>query len=109
MFRALSQVAGKGKLQAEELTSQIAEALPGGTALFAQAYQTQLAAKGQGGGLVGQAAIAKLQADMKKGLVSSDILTYAHSTSARANAGGGLDCCTRSISSATGSVSKHYQ
>lgn len=91
LFRALSQVAGKGKLQAEELTSQIAEALPGGTALFAQAYQTQLAAKGQGGGLVGQAAIAKLQADMKKGLVSSDILTYAGTAaSARANAGGGL-------------------
>ena len=72
LFRALSQVAGKGKLQAEELTGQIAEALPGGTALFAQAYQAQ-----KGGNLTGQAAITKLMADMKKGLVTSDILTYA--------------------------------
>lgn len=80
LFRALSQVAGKGKLQAEELTGQIAESLPGGTALFARAYQAQLAARGQGGGLTGQAAIAKLQADMKKGLVTSDILTYAGRT-----------------------------
>lgn len=77
LFRALSQVAGKGKLQAEELTGQISEALPGGTALFARAYQAQLAAEGRGGGLVGQAAISKLQADMKKGLVTSNILTYA--------------------------------
>lgn len=81
LFRALSQVAGKGKLQAEELTGQIAEALPGGTALFARAYQAQLKATGRGkGDLTGQAAIAKLQADMKKGLVTSDILTYAGST-----------------------------
>lgn len=80
LFRALSQVAGKGKLQAEELTGQISEALPGGTALFARAYQAQLAAKGQGGGLTGQAAITKLLADMKKGLVTSDILTYAGRT-----------------------------
>lgn len=77
LFRALSQVAGKGKLQAEELTGQIAEALPGGTALFARAYQAQLRDKGQTGDLIGQAAIAKLQADMKKGLVTSDILKYA--------------------------------
>jgi len=77
LFRALSQVAGKGKLQAEELTGQIAEALPGGTALFARAYQAQLRDKGQSGDLVGQAAIAKLQADMKKGLVTSDILKFA--------------------------------
>lgn len=91
LFRALSQVAGKGKLQSEELTGQIAEALPGGTALFAQAYQKQLAASGKGGGLTGQEAIAKLQADMKKGLVTSDILTYAGTAaSERANKGGGL-------------------
>jgi tape measure protein len=77
LFRALSQVAGKGKLQAEELTGQIAEALPGGTALFARAYQAQLRDRGQAGDLIGQSAIAKLQADMKKGLVTSDILKYA--------------------------------
>lgn len=80
LFRALSQVAGKGKLQAEELTGQISEALPGGTPLFARAYQAQLAARGQGGNLTGQAAISKLQEDMKKGLVKSDILTFAGAT-----------------------------
>lgn len=92
LFRALSQVAGKGKLQSEELTGQISEALPGGTTLFAQAYQAQLKANGQGGGLTGQAAIQALLADMKKGKVTSEILTYAGATaSARANDGGALD------------------
>jgi hypothetical protein len=92
LFRALSQVAGKGKLQSEELTGQIAEALPGGTALFAQAYQSQLKATGKGkGDLTGQAAIQALLADMKKGKVTSDILTYAGATaSERANEGGAL-------------------
>lgn len=86
LFRALSQVAGKGKLQAEELTGQIAEALPGGTALFAQAYQKQI-----GGNLTGQAAIQALLAGTKKGIVTSDILTYAGAAaSERANAGGAL-------------------
>lgn len=72
LFRALSQVAGKGKLQAEELTGQIAEALPGGTALFARAYQKQI-----GGNLVGKEAISALMDAMKKGQVKSDILTFA--------------------------------
>lgn len=95
LFRALSQVAGKGKLQAEELTGQIAEALPGGTALFAQAYQAQLAARGQGGGLTGQAAIQALLAGTKKGIVTSDILTYAGAVaSQRANTGGALDAAS---------------
>jgi hypothetical protein len=86
LFRALSQVAGKGKLQAEELTSQISEALPGGTALFAQAYQAQI-----GGNKTGAEAIQQLMADMKKGKVTSDILTYAGAAaSQRANEGGAL-------------------
>ena len=91
LFRALSQVAGKGKLTAEELTSQISEALPGGTALFARAYQAQLAAQGKGSGLTGQAAIEKLRADMQKGLVTSEILRYAGiDASTQANKGGAL-------------------
>ena len=86
LFRALSQVAGKGKLQAEELTGQIAEALPGGTSLFAEAYQAQI-----GGNKTGQEAISQLLADMKKGKVKSDILTFAGSrASAQANRGGAL-------------------
>lgn len=72
LFRALSQVAGKGKLQAEELTGQIAEALPAGTALFAEAFQRQV-----GGELTGKEAISALMDAMKKGQVKSDILTFA--------------------------------
>lgn len=91
LFRALSQVAGKGKLQAEELTSQIAEALPGGTALFAQAYQKQI-----GGDKTGQEAIQQLLDDMKKGKVKSSILTYAGAeASSRANAGGALGAASQ--------------
>lgn len=86
LFRALSQVAGKGKLMSEELTGQIAEALPGGTALFAQAYQAKI-----GGNKTGADAIQQLLADMKKGKVTSDILTYAGAAaSQRANQGGAL-------------------
>lgn len=62
------------------------EALPGGTALFAQAYQRQI-----GGNKTGSEAIQQLLADMKKGKVTSDILTYAGAeASSRANAGGAL-------------------
>lgn len=77
LFRALSQVAGKGKLQSEELTGQISEALAGGTSIFAEAYQKQI-----GGNKTGQAAIAELQAAMKKGQVSSSVLIEAANISA---------------------------
>lgn len=101
LFRALSQVAGKGKLQAEELTGQIAEALPGGTALFAQAYQRQI-----GGSKTGQEAIQALMADMKKGKVTSEILTYAGAAASdRANAGGALS----SASTASQAEQARYQ
>lgn len=91
LFRALSQVAGKGKLMSEELTGQIAEALPGGTALFAQAYQRQI-----GGNKTGADAIQQLMDDMKKGKVKSSILTYAGSeASTRANQGGALGAASQ--------------
>lgn len=91
LFRALSQVAGKGKLMSEELTGQIAEALPGGTALFAEAYQRQI-----GGNKTGAGAIQQLLADMKKGKVTSDILTYAGTAaSQRANQGGALGAASQ--------------
>lgn len=79
VYRALSQIAGKGKLQGDELTNQLAEALPGSVDLFAEAYQNQLKAQGKGGGKVGQEAISELYAAMKKGQVKGDILTYAGS------------------------------
>lgn len=60
--------------------------MPGGTALFAQAYQAKL-----GGNKTGADAIQQLLADMKKGKVTSDILTYAGAAaSQRANQGGAL-------------------
>lgn len=91
LFRALSQVAGKGKLMSEELTGQIAEALPGGTALFAQAYQAKL-----GGNKTGADAIQQLLDDMKKGKVKSDILTFAGTeASQRANQGGALGAASQ--------------
>lgn len=77
VYRALSQIAGKNKLQSEELTGQLAESLPGAVSIFARAYQNQLAAQGKGGGKEGQEAITELLAAMKKGQVKGDILTYA--------------------------------
>ena len=54
--------------------------------MFAQAYQKQI-----GGNKTGSEAIQQLLADMKKGKVTSDILTYAGAeASTRANAGGAL-------------------
>lgn len=101
LFRALSQVAGKGKLMSEELTGQIAEALPGGTALFAQAYQAKI-----GGNKTGADAIQQLLADMKKGKVTSDILTFAGAAaSQRANQGGAL----ASASTASQAEQARYQ
>ena len=62
------------------------EALPGGTSLFAEAYQAQI-----GGNKTGQEAISQLLDDMKKGKVRSDILTFAGTrASAQANRGGAL-------------------
>jgi hypothetical protein len=72
LFRALSQVAGKNQLMSEELTGQIAEALPGGVALFAEAYQRQ-----SGGSLKGTEAIQALRDAMEKRQVKGDILPVA--------------------------------
>ena len=72
VYRALAQIAGKNKLQSEELTGQLAESLPGAVSLFAQAYQDQT-----GGKKTGQEAISELLDAMKKGKVKGDILTFA--------------------------------
>ena len=50
----------------EELTGQIAEALPGGVAVFAEAYQRKLAAEGRGGGKTGSEAIQELRSAMER-------------------------------------------
>lgn len=61
--------------------------------MFARAYQAQLAATGKGkGDLTGQAAIQALLGAMKKGKVTSEILTYAgQDASNQARQGGALD------------------
>lgn len=94
VFRALSQVAGKGKLQSEELVGQLSESLPGAVSIFSQAYQNKLKAEGKGGDKTGQEAIAELFAAMKKGLVKGDILPYA-GKEASARAEGGLAAASR--------------
>lgn len=55
----------------------ILEALPGGVALFAEAYQRKLASEGRGGGKVGAEAITELRDAMKNKQVKGDILLYA--------------------------------
>lgn len=72
VFNALSQIAGKDKLQAEELTKQLGNSLPGAKNIFAQAWQEKT-----GGKLTGSEAIIALEAAMKKGQVRGDILNYA--------------------------------
>lgn len=78
VFNALSQIAGKDKLQAEELTKQLGNSLPGAKDIFAQAYQQQLKETGKGkGDLTGSAAIIALEKAMKGGEVRGNILNYA--------------------------------
>jgi hypothetical protein len=89
VFRALSQIAGKNKLQSEELTGQLAESLPGAVSLFARAYQQQI-----GGTKTGQEAITELLDAMKKGKVKGNILTYAGALASQ-QAQPGLEAATR--------------
>lgn len=84
VFRALSQIAGKNKLQSEELVGQLAESAPGAVSLFAEAYQRQIK-----GSKTGNEAITELLAAMKKGDVKGDILTFAGDIAAE-RAGPGL-------------------
>lgn len=74
LFRAISQVAGKDQLMSEELTGQIAEALPGGVSIFAEAYKRQT---GNDLGLNGSEDIKALLKAMKARDVRGDILTFA--------------------------------
>lgn len=94
VFRALSQVAGKDQLMSEELKQQLAESLPGAVALFASAYQDQLAEQGKGGGLTGSDAIKALNEAMAKGQVKGDILRFAGAR-ASARASSGIDAASR--------------
>lgn len=83
---ALSQIAGKGQLQSQELKLQLGQALPGAEGMFAQAYQNMT-----GGKLTGQQSIAALLEAMKKGKVSSDILNYVAPLAHDKAVKGGLD------------------
>lgn len=85
LFRALSQVAGKDQLMSEELTGQIAEALPGGVSLFAEAYRRQT---GGDLGLNGSQDIKVLLKAMKDRKVKGDILGFAAQVAAERAAPG---------------------
>lgn len=67
-MKAITQMAGKGRVGAEELRQQLADAagFGGANLMFAEAY-----AKKKNTGKTGQAAIADLEAAMKKGLVKT--------------------------------------
>lgn len=70
IFKAFTDMFGKGKVQSEELTKQLGNSLPGAKPIFAEAWQ-----QFKGGKLTGQPAIEALLASMKKGEVNSaDIL-----------------------------------
>lgn len=86
VFLALSQIAGKGQLQSQELKLQLGQALPGAEGLFATAYQKMV-----GGKLTGQESIAALLDAMKKGKVSADILNYVSPLVHEKAVKGGLD------------------
>lgn len=91
LFRALSQVAGKDQLMSEELTGQIAEALPGGVSLFAEAYRRQT---GKDLGLNGSEDIKALLKAMKDRKVKGDILGFAAEVAAE-RAAPGLGAASR--------------
>lgn len=91
LFRALSQVAGKDQLMSEELTGQIAEALPGGVSLFAEAYRRQT---GKDLGLNGSEDIKVLLKAMKDRKVKGDILGFAAEVAAE-RAAPGLGAASR--------------
>lgn len=86
VFLALSQIAGKGQLQSQELKLQLGQALPGAEGLFATAYQNMT-----GGKLTGQKSIAALLDAMKKGKVSADILNYVSPLVHEKAVAGGLE------------------
>lgn len=78
VFNALGQIAGKNQLQAEELTRQLGNSLPGAKSIFAEAWQRMQKDRGKGkGDLKGGEAIRALEEAMKSREVKGDILTYA--------------------------------
>jgi hypothetical protein len=83
VFNALSQIAGKDKLQAEELTKQLGNSLPGAKSLFAEAYQRQ-----KGTRLTGSEAIIALEDAMGRGEVRGDILKLAAQVASERSAAG---------------------
>ena len=70
IFKAFTDMMGKGTVMSEELKKQLGNSLPGALSIFGEAYQTQT-----GGKLQGQDAITALFAAMGKGkLKSSELL-----------------------------------
>lgn len=91
-MKAVSQMAGKGKVQAEELRGQLGDAPGFGEmqGIFAQAYQRSLGRTGADA-KQGQKAIEELNAAMEKGnVISSKVLPFVAEI-AKQMAAGGID------------------
>lgn len=91
-MKAVSQMAGKGKIQAEEMRGQLGDAPGFGEmqGIFAQAYQRSLGRTGADA-KQGQKAIEELNAAMEKGnVISSKVLPFVAEI-AKQMAAGGID------------------
>lgn len=92
-MRAVSQMASKGRVTAEELRLQLAEATGFGEAvpIFAEAWQIL-----NGGDLKGSAAIDAMYKAMERGEVSSDKILPIVGKLMKASAAGGIDAARTS-------------
>lgn len=99
VLKAITQMASKGQIMAEELKNQLGDSLPGAMKYAAEAYS-----KVSGSGKTGQEAIAALMKDMEKGLIRGDkvkpvLLELGRLLEQNANLGGRLDNARQSHSS----------
>lgn len=99
VLKAITQMASKGQIMAEELKNQLGDSLPGAMKYAAEAYS-----KVSGSGKTGQEAIAALMKDMEKGLIKGDkvkpvLLELGRLLEQNANLGGRLDNARQSHSS----------
>ncbi len=99
VLKAITQMASKGQIMAEELKNQLGDSLPGAMKYAAEAYS-----KVSGNGKTGQDAIAALMKDMELGkikgaMVKPVLLELGKLLEKNANLGGRLDNARQSHSS----------
>lgn len=99
VLKAITQMASKGQIMAEELKNQLGDSLPGAMKYAAEAYSNV-----SKNGKIGQDAIAALMKDMELGkikgaMVKPVLLELGRILKANANLGGRLDNARQSHSS----------